>query len=77
MPVIRCCFDNLVPDVGHNCAEPILDLLHGLGVVDHEVDVDGVHPPLGDELNPVRDGRPRRQRHLMASTCVCGPFNQG
>ena len=58
MPVVRCCLDNLVPDVGHNCAEPILDLLHGLGVVDHEVDVDGVHPPLGDELNPIRDGRP-------------------
>ena len=55
MPVIRCCFDDLVPDVGDNSAEPVLDFLHGLGVVDHEVDVDGVDPPLGNELNPVRD----------------------
>ena len=76
-PVIRCCFDNLVLDVGHNGGYMIHDILHGVGQVNHEVDVDGVDPPLGDELNPVGDGRPRQQPDLLASSPTRWPFHQG
>ena len=57
-PVICCRFDNLVLDPSDDGGEVFLDLLHGLGQVDHEVDVHGVFPPLGDELDPVFDRRP-------------------
>ena len=77
MPVVRCCLDNLVLDAGHDIGEPILDRLHGLGEIDHEVDVDGVDPPLGDELNPVGHGRSRRQHHLLTWRPSCRPFHQG
>ena len=55
----------------------IHDILHGVGQVNHEVDVDGVDPPLGDELNPVGDGRPRQQPDLLASSPTRRPFHQG
>ena len=74
MPVIRCCLDDLVLDVGHNSAELSHDILHGLGEIDHEVDVDGVVPPLGDELDSVGDGRSRRQDQLFSCTSNRRPF---
>ena len=77
MPVIRCCFDNLVLDVSHNSGELILDRLHGLGEIDHEVDVDGVDPPLGDELDLVGDGWSRGQDHLLTCSPIRRPFHQG